>query len=172
MSGLGFEIMPKTMPRLVIGGRIVPQNRDHRRWPGRGGGGLHRHPARCRMDAAMKRSVAPVFWLLFGAGGMLAALTGPALVLITGLAAPTGIGLSPELHVVRARGFVRPKPIWQAHPVRHNRFVYLARRRAHLSDAARHACRRQVGADVDLLWHRWRADCCYLRGLDDHWSSA
>jgi fumarate reductase subunit D len=48
------------------------------------------------MDAAMKRSVAPVFWLLFGAGGMLAALTGPALVLITGLAAPTGIGLSPN----------------------------------------------------------------------------
>jgi fumarate reductase subunit D len=48
------------------------------------------------MGAAVKRSVAPVFWLLFGAGGMLAALTGPALVLITGLAAPTGIGLSPN----------------------------------------------------------------------------
>lgn len=49
------------------------------------------------MDAAMKRSIAPIFWLLFGAGGMLAALTGPALVLITGLAAPTGIGVSPGL---------------------------------------------------------------------------
>ena len=45
----------------------------------------------------MKRSIAPVFWLLFGAGGMLAALAGPALVLITGLAAPTGIGVSPGL---------------------------------------------------------------------------
>ena len=45
----------------------------------------------------MKRSVAPIFWLLFGAGGMLSALTGPALVLITGLAAPTGIGVSPDL---------------------------------------------------------------------------
>jgi len=45
------------------------------------------------MDAAMKRSIAPIFWLLFGAGGMLAALTGPAMVLITGLAAPTGIGV-------------------------------------------------------------------------------
>jgi hypothetical protein len=43
----------------------------------------------------MKRSVAPTFWLLFGAGGMLSALFGPALVLITGLAAPTGIGISP-----------------------------------------------------------------------------
>ena len=42
----------------------------------------------------MKRSVAPIFWLPFGAGGMLAALIGPALVLITGLAAPTGVGLS------------------------------------------------------------------------------
>ena len=44
----------------------------------------------------MKRSDAPVFWLLFGAGGMLSALFGPALVLITGLAAPAGIGLSPS----------------------------------------------------------------------------
>lgn len=40
----------------------------------------------------MKRSVAPLFWLLFGAGGMLAALFGPALVIITGLAAPTSVG--------------------------------------------------------------------------------
>jgi fumarate reductase subunit D len=47
------------------------------------------------MDGVMNRSVAPVFWLLFGAGGMLSALFGPALVLITGLAAPTGVGLSP-----------------------------------------------------------------------------
>jgi fumarate reductase subunit D len=32
----------------------------------------------------MTRSHAPIFWLLFGAGGMLAALAGPALVYITG----------------------------------------------------------------------------------------
>ena len=43
----------------------------------------------------MKRAITPVFWLLFGMGGMLSALFGPALVLITGLAAPTGVGLSP-----------------------------------------------------------------------------
>jgi fumarate reductase subunit D len=36
----------------------------------------------------MKRSNAPVFWLLFGAGGMLSALLGTALVYITGIAAP------------------------------------------------------------------------------------
>lgn len=38
----------------------------------------------------MRRSNAPVFWLLFGAGGMLAALFGTALVFVTGLAAPLG----------------------------------------------------------------------------------
>jgi fumarate reductase subunit D len=60
------------------------------------------------MDAAMNRSIAPIFWLLFGAGGMLAALTGPALVLITGLAAPTGIGISPGLmSFARATSFAQ-----------------------------------------------------------------
>jgi fumarate reductase subunit D len=46
---------------------------------------------------AMKRSIAPIFWLMFGAGGMLAALFGPALVTMTGLAMPTGVGFSPGL---------------------------------------------------------------------------
>ncbi|HVZ43421.1 MAG TPA: fumarate reductase subunit FrdD [Ramlibacter sp.] len=31
----------------------------------------------------LKRSHSPIFWLLFGAGGMLAALLGPALVIVT-----------------------------------------------------------------------------------------
>lgn len=34
----------------------------------------------------MKRSTQPVFWLLFGAGGMFSALIGAVLVLITGIA--------------------------------------------------------------------------------------
>ncbi|MGB6817058.1 MAG: fumarate reductase subunit FrdD, partial [Pseudolabrys sp.] len=56
----------------------------------------------------MKRSIAPVFWLLFGVGGMLSALTGPALVLITGLAAPTGIGVSPDfMSFARATSFAK-----------------------------------------------------------------
>ena len=56
----------------------------------------------------MKRSVAPWFWLPFGAGGMLAALTGPALVLITGLMAPTGTGLAPGfMAFARASAFAR-----------------------------------------------------------------
>jgi fumarate reductase subunit D len=36
----------------------------------------------------MTRSHAPIFWLLFGAGGMLAALFGPALVYVTGFMNP------------------------------------------------------------------------------------
>lgn len=44
-----------------------------------------------------KRSNAPIFWALFGAGGMLSALTGPALVFITGLAVPLGLLVAPEL---------------------------------------------------------------------------
>jgi len=43
----------------------------------------------------MKRSNAPIFWLLFGAGGMLSALLGTALVLVTGLLAPLGWVLGP-----------------------------------------------------------------------------
>ena len=39
----------------------------------------------------MKRSNKPIFWSLFGAGGMLAALVGPMLVLITGLLIPLGL---------------------------------------------------------------------------------
>jgi fumarate reductase subunit D len=42
------------------------------------------------MKRPLERSNSPIFWLLFGGGGMLAALVGPALVLITGLLVPLG----------------------------------------------------------------------------------
>ncbi len=37
------------------------------------------------------RSNKPIFWSLFGAGGMLSALVGPALIYITGIAVPLGL---------------------------------------------------------------------------------
>ncbi len=37
-----------------------------------------------------KRSKAPIFWALFGGGGTLSSLVGPALVFITGVAVPLG----------------------------------------------------------------------------------
>jgi len=39
----------------------------------------------------MKRSNDPIMWAPFGAGGMLAALFGPVLVFITGIAVPLGL---------------------------------------------------------------------------------
>ncbi len=48
------------------------------------------------MSRPLKRSNAPIFWGLFGAGGMLAAILGPALVFITGIAVPLGILLAPD----------------------------------------------------------------------------
>ena len=44
----------------------------------------------------MKRSSKPIFWSLFGAGGMLSALVGPMLVFVTGIAVPLGFLLPRE----------------------------------------------------------------------------
>ena len=44
------------------------------------------------MSVPTKRSISPLFWLPFGAGGMLAALFGPAMIFITGVFAPTRSG--------------------------------------------------------------------------------
>lgn len=43
------------------------------------------------MKSSLKRSHEPIFWLLFGAGGMLSALIGAMLVLITAFAVPLGL---------------------------------------------------------------------------------
>ena len=43
------------------------------------------------MKKIRKRSNAPIFWGLFGAGGMMAALIGPMLIFITGIAVPLGL---------------------------------------------------------------------------------
>jgi fumarate reductase subunit D len=55
----------------------------------------------------MKRSNAPIFWLLFGAGGMLSALFGTALVFITGLAVPLGWPSATLMSYPRMLGFAQ-----------------------------------------------------------------
>jgi fumarate reductase subunit D len=59
----------------------------------------------------MKRSNQPFFWLLFGAGGMLSALIGAALVFITGLGTPLGLGMpAGALDYPRMLAFARSLP--------------------------------------------------------------
>jgi fumarate reductase subunit D len=45
----------------------------------------------------MKRSNDPIFWLLFGAGGMLSALIGAALVFVSGIGVPLAFVVSRDL---------------------------------------------------------------------------
>ena len=54
----------------------------------------------------MKRSNEPLFWSLFGAGGVVAALVLPVLVLITGIAVPLGIMPADTLNYERMSAFV------------------------------------------------------------------
>ena len=56
----------------------------------------------------MKRSHEPIFWSLFGAGGMLSALVAPILILITGIIAPIGVWMPPQaLGYARVLGFAQ-----------------------------------------------------------------
>jgi len=52
-----------------------------------------------------QRSHEPIFWGLFGAGGMLTALITPVMVLITGLLIPLGIMDSENLSYEKVHGF-------------------------------------------------------------------
>ena len=56
----------------------------------------------------MKRSNEPIFWLLFGAGGVLSALVAPILILITGIIGPTGPWMpASALAYARVHGFAQ-----------------------------------------------------------------
>lgn len=58
-----------------------------------------------------KRSNQPFFWALFGAGGMLSALTGAMLAFVTGIALPLGMGAPGRLaDYDRAAALVRTVP--------------------------------------------------------------
>lgn len=52
-----------------------------------------------------KRSHEPIFWSLFGAGGVISALVLPALVLITGMAWPLGLMSDDALSYARMSSF-------------------------------------------------------------------
>lgn len=52
-----------------------------------------------------KRSDEPIFWSLFGAGGVVAALALPGLVLVTGIAGPFGLLSRGALGYERVSGF-------------------------------------------------------------------
>jgi len=56
----------------------------------------------------MKRSNAPIFWSMFGAGGMISALIGPLLVFVTGIAVPLGLLLPADtMNYARMLGFAQ-----------------------------------------------------------------
>ena len=56
----------------------------------------------------MNRSHEPIFWSLFGAGGVLSALIAPILIFITGIIAPIGLWMPHEsLDYARVLGFAQ-----------------------------------------------------------------
>lgn len=59
-----------------------------------------------------RRSHVPPFWLLFGAGGLLSALLGVALVLVTGFAVPLGWGLAAPDGLSHAQLVLALQPLW------------------------------------------------------------
>jgi fumarate reductase subunit D len=62
------------------------------------------------MGLTMKRSNKPIFWSLFGAGGMLSALIGPMLVFITVVAVPAGWLAPDTLRYERVLDFAHSVP--------------------------------------------------------------
>ena len=91
----------------------------------------------------MKRSHEPVFWALFGAGGMLSALLAPVLILVTGIAVPLGWLPADMLSAERLRALL-------GHPVA--RLAVLAL----ISLFMFHGCHRLLHSLHDLGLPRWR----------------
>ena len=54
-----------------------------------------------------KRSNAPIFWAMFGGGGTLSSLFGPALILVTGLLVPLGLMATGTMSYARMLAFVQ-----------------------------------------------------------------
>jgi hypothetical protein len=134
--------MPRTMPPVVVGGRRCSA------WVITGSGlAVRLRPVSvCSLwyggwhdeTDTLKRSNAPIFWALFGAGGMLSALLGPMLVFITGLAMPLGLLLPPDtMSYPKMLAFAQN---WhrQGLHLRDHRALPVARRAPHLPQPARY----------------------------------
>ena len=92
----------------------------------------------------MKRSHEPLFWALFGAGGMVSALIAPVLVVVTGIALPLGWLLpAPAWNHARVLGLLQ-------HPA--GKLVLLAL----VSLFMFHGCHRLLHSLHDLGWHTGR----------------
>ena len=91
-----------------------------------------------RDERELKRSNAPIFWALFGAGGMLSALLGPMLVFITGIAVPLGLILPADtMSYPHMLAFAQQLDRQGLH-LRGHRAVPVACRAPHLPQPARH----------------------------------
>jgi fumarate reductase subunit D len=94
----------------------------------------------------MRRSHEPVFWALFGAGGMLAALFGPVLVFVTGIAVPLGL-LLPKATMNYATMLALARNPWAALAMLAVISLFLF-----------HGCHRLLHSLHDLGWRTgWRA---------------
>ena len=155
-----FNIMPRTLPPIRVRGCSGVGGHDHRHRPDGGAGGQHRGFRADREVGIMKRSNAPIFWLLFGAGGMLSALIGAVLVFSTGLAAPLGLLLPADAFSYdRVLGFAQSW-LGQAQPVGGDLPVSVAQRAPHLPHPARSGHPRRRGgqsccATAARWWERW-----------------
>lgn len=74
----------------------------------------HRHHDHGVGACAMKRSNAPIFWLLFGAGGMLAALLGTVSVWLSGFDGPFALTVSPAFFSFNNMLAIAQHPIGKA----------------------------------------------------------
>lgn len=89
----------------------------------------------------MKRSNEPIFWMLFGGGGMLSALVGPVLILITGILVPLGLLLPQDtMSYARMLAFAQ-------HPLGKLAILTV------ISLFMFHGCHRTLHSLHDLGWH-------------------
>jgi fumarate reductase subunit D len=91
----------------------------------------------------MKRSQEPVFWALFGAGGMLSALLAPVLIFTTGIAVPLGWLPPDTLSAARLQA-------WLGQPLARLALLML------ISLFMFHGCHRLLHSLHDLGLPRWR----------------